>query len=401
MTGGNGQQRTGVEKRAGDVRAWRGHDLGPRKDKIARAFRREPLRRAQDVPVIVGTPTYFAFGSQDKPAGYFDDPAVMVAYQEKSAEEHLRAIDDDYVPYFMPWYGTGVTAASFGCPYRLDCAPGQDPAVLGGCIAEVGDIARLAPPDPETSSILLKVLSCIDFAVAHSDLPVGLTDINSPLSTLGQMCGATNLYTWMYTEPQAVHDLMDIVTDALIKWVALQKQHIGEPKGYSNGLQGVWTPRGGVWLSDDDLVVIGPDLYEKFVVPRYSRIFTTFGGGHLHFCGNGAHQAANIRKIDGLTAVNNSPMYGFESFTSLCAALGGKLTIELQDAAPIDPGYYKKLFGCMGSLDGVMVATFVEDGLGMSEQGASIPVTWDRFAHANAVVRGVREAARAFLGGAA
>ena len=165
--------------------------------------------------------------------------------------------------------------------------------------------------------------------------------------------------------------------------------------------QGVWTPRGGIWLSDDDLVVIGPELYEEFVVPCYSRIFTTFGGGHLHFCGNGAHQAANIRKIEGLTAVNNSPMYGFESFSKLVTALNRTLTIELQDAAPIDPGYYKKLFGCLGSLDGVMVTTFVEDSLGMSEQGASVPVTWDRFAQANAIVRGVRNAARAFLGGAA
>jgi hypothetical protein len=213
------------------------------------------------------------------------------------------------------------------------------------------------------------------------------------------MCGAVNLYTWMYEEPDAVHDLMEIVTDALISWVTVQKEHIGEPFDSSNGLQGIWTPRGGVWLSDDDLVLIGPELYEKFVVPCYSRIFTTFGGGHLHFCGNGAHQAGNIKAIKGLTAVNNSPMYDLASFRTLFSEIGGVLAVELQDVAPIDPAYYERLFGCMGSLNGLIVATFVEDTLGMSEEGASVPVTWDRFKQANRIVVAVREAARAFLGG--
>ena len=382
---------------AGDRDEWGGHDLRGRKEKIDRAFRRGEVMRAEDVPVIVGTPTYFSFGSRDKPVDYFENPASMVSYQERSAEKHLREIRDDYVPYFMPWFGTGVMAAAYGCPYRLENEPGQDPAVLGACVEKVTDISRLKMPDSSSSPIMRRVLDCIGVALRTSDLPVGLTDINSPLSTLGQMCGATNLYTWMYTEPRAVHDLMDMVSDALISWVRTQKDLIGEPDGYSNGLQGVWSPRGGVWLSDDDLVLIGPDLYEEFVVPRYSKIFSSFGGGHLHFCGNGSHQARNISKIQGLTAVNNSPMYGMAAFTHLAAELRGGLVLELQDVAPIDAGYYGKLIPCMDSLDGVMIATFVVDTLGMAEDGVSVPIQWNCSDQANRIVDSVRGAVQTFL----
>ena len=381
----------------GDVQEWRGHDLRGRKEKIRRTFRREGVKRPEQVPVIAATPTYFAFGSNDKPPDYFTNPASMVEYQEASCEKHLAEVRDDFVPYFMPWFGTGVLAAAFGSPYRIEGPPGHDPAILGGCVAEVADISRLRTPDPQSSPPMRRVLECIDVALRRSDLPVGLSDINSPLSTLGQMCGAANLYTWMYTEPKAVHDLMDLVTDALITWVRVQKELIGEPNGYSNGLQGVWSPNGGVWLSDDDLVLIGPDLYEEFVVPRYSRIFTTFGGGHLHFCGDGAHQARNINRIEGLTAINNSPMYGMAAFERLAAELRPSLVVELQDVAPIDGVYYVELFRRLGRLSGLMIATFVEDTVGMSEEGVSVPVGWKSREHANYLVNGARAAAEAFL----
>ena len=383
-----------------DVQEWRGHDLRGRKEKIRRTFRHEPVSQPEDVPVIAGTPTYFAFASADKPADYFTNPRSMLGYQERSCETHLSEVQDDFVPYFMPWFGTGVLAAAFGCPYRLESPPGQDPAVLAGCVQEVADIRRLKMPDAEHDPLMRRVLECMELAARTSDLPVGLTDINSPLSTLGQMCGATNLYTWMYTEPGAIHDLMDIVTEALISWVRTQKDLIGEPNGYSNGLQGVWSPNGGVWLSDDDLVLIGPELYEQFVVPRNSRIFTAFGGGHLHFCGDGSHQVANINRISGLTAINNSPMCRMDAFRGLVSRLRPGLVIELQDVAPIDAAYYSEVFTSLCRLEGVMITTFVEDTVGMSAEGASVPVQWNAREHANEIVAGVRAAARERLNAA-
>ena len=62
--------------------------------------------------------------------------------------------------------------------------------------------------------------------------------MQGPLDTVGQMCGQAQLYQWMYHEPQAVHDLFDLVAEAFIEWVKVQKAHIGEPLEQSNGLAG-------------------------------------------------------------------------------------------------------------------------------------------------------------------
>ena len=123
-----------------------------------------------------------------------------------------------------------------------------------------------------------------------------------------------------------VHDLLTLVTDAFIAWVKAQKAVTGEPLDVCYGEQGVWIPPPcGVWIADDEAVNLPPHLYEEFLAPQYARIFRAFGGGVLHFCGNGAHLGAIIRRIDGLRAVNTGPMGCPANFAALQQALGGQV----------------------------------------------------------------------------
>lgn len=379
---------------------WRGFDLSERIAKIERAFERAEVTSAEDVPVLVNTPCYFAFGTGDKPADYFTNPASMVAYQEAGYERHLREIDDDLVPYFMPWYGTGVLASAFGCEIVHHPGPGNDPAVAGPCITSPADIARLKPPDPYQDGWMPRVLQTIDYARAHSDLPVGLTDMQGPLDTVGLMCGQEKLYLWMYEEPQAIHDLFDLVTDAFIAWVKVQKEHIGEPLERSNGLQGVGASPIGVWESDDDMVMVGPRPYREFVVPCLSRIFSAFGGGSIHFCGKGYQHVDNILQVENVRVVNNGPLANFAAFGAFKRRLGDHVTLQLQDSAPLDPeAYYKRLFNEIDDLRGLMLATFVPDALGLDMDGGYVPVDWEPFAVARRIVEVVRECAARRLAG--
>ena len=306
-----------------DVTHWRGFDLRPRQAKIERAFHLAEVTSPEDVPIIVNTPGYFAFAGIHVPEDYFTNPASMVAYQANGFEAHLAAVNDDTVPYFMPWFGTGVLASAFGCPITLAEGPGNDPAVAAPCVTSPKDVAHLRLPDPSRDGWMPRVLDAIDYARAESDLPIGLTDMQGPLDTLGLMCGQAQLYQWMYREPKMVHELFELVTAAFIEWVKVQKQHIGEPLDRSNGLQGVWSPAGvGVWESDDDLVLIDGGLYGEFVAPGVARIFETFGGGSVHFCGNGIHQLDNLLRIKHLRVINNSPLGKFDAFATLRGACG-------------------------------------------------------------------------------
>jgi hypothetical protein len=374
---------------------WRGYDLSPRVNKIERAFQHAEVTSAEDVPVLVNTPCYFAFGSRDKPADYFTSPVSMYTYQAHGYEEHLKHVHDDYVPYFMPWFGTGVLASAFGCPIRLPEVLDDDPAVAGPCILSPADAAHLQLPTPGRDGWMPRVLDAIDYARAASDLPIGLTDMQGPLDTLGLMCGQVQLYQWMYDEPAMLHELFDLVTEAFIQWVKVQKQHIGEPLERSNGLQGVYSPGAGVWESDDDMVLVGAKLYQEFVVPSVSRIFEAFGGGSVHFCGNGLHHLNNLHRISGLRVVNNSPLGQFQTFARLKRQLGPQVTLQIQDGAPLEiEAYYTDLFAPLDDFRGIILAPFVMDNVAMSLDGGYLPVERNSFETANRIVDITRECVR-------
>lgn len=372
---------------------WRGFDIAGRCKKIERAFNLEKVRSPEDFPIIINTPCYFGFGNNPMPADYWTNPASMVRYQEQGFEKHLKLVDDDTVPYFMPWFGTGVLASGFGCKIKDATGFGDDPGVISTCVETVEDIANLRIPDPYKDGLMPKVLDFMDYARMNSDLPVGLTDMNSPLCTAAQLCGYDKLFVWMYEEPEAVRELMDKIVEAFITWVKVQKEHIGEPLNSSNGLQGVWSPEGvGVWVSDDDLVSVSPGLYEEFVVPANSRVFEAFGGGFVHFCGRGIHQIDNLLKTKNIRGINNSPMADFQTFGKLVQGVGGKIGILIQDAAPVDvENYYPSLFEYIKDPRGIMLATFVEDNLGLDMHGNTSHVQRDPIEAANRIVRTIRE----------
>jgi corrinoid protein of di/trimethylamine methyltransferase len=383
-----------------EFNSWRGYDLAPRIAKIRRAFRLEVVTSADEIPILVNTPAYFAFGSTNKPLDYYSNPASMLAYQAQGYEQHLQRVQDDYVPYFMPWFGTGVLASGFGAKVKMPSDPADDPAVLEALLKTPADVARLRLPDPEKDGWMPRVLAAMDCAVAHGDLPVGLTDMQGPLATAGQLCGQAQLYQWMYTEPALVHDLMSLIADAFIAWVKVQKQHIGEGLAWSHGLQGAFSPDCGVWESDDDLVLVNGQLYGEFVAPYVSRIFKAFEGGSLHFCGDAVHQLENFQHIEALKVINTSALGHFAAFNQLCTAMRGKVVVQLQDASAAEPEtYYPQVFNEMADFRGLMLVTFVMDNVGMDNHGGYIPMTWDPFEAANRIVRSVRQAVAKRLAG--
>jgi 5-methyltetrahydrofolate--homocysteine methyltransferase len=379
---------------------WRGFDLTPRLEKIRQAFRREPVSDAEDVPILVNTPAYFSFGSRDKPADYYTNPASMLAYQADGYQKHLQLVQDDYIPYFMPWYGTGVLASGFGAKILVPEDAADDPAVLEPLIHSPKEAARLKLPDPHKDGWMPRVLETIDFAKANGDLPVGLTDMQGPLDTLGQICGQSQLYQWMYREPAMIHQLMDLVTEAFIQWVMVQKAHIGEPLEWSYGLQGTVSPGCGVWESDDDLVLVDSSLYAEFVVPYISRIFKTFSGGSIHFCGSGIQHVENFKNVQNLKVINTSALGNYTSFSSLYQKMNNQVVIQLQDASPAEPeSYYSRLFSEIDDFRGLMLVTFVMDKVAMDNQGGYIPVEWNSFEAANRIVDSVRKTIRMRING--
>jgi hypothetical protein len=205
-----------------------------------------------------------------------------------------------------------------------------------------------------------RVLACIDHFRAHSDLPVSFTDNQGPLNIALNLVGLERLIIWMAEEPTVVHELMDFCTTVLIDWVQLQKERAGAPAdgGAFPHLVPLPDGIGGVWLSDDDSTVLSPRLYREFVVPYNSRILRAFGGGTLHYCGNGGHQLENYLATDGLVGVNVWCMGEFEQVFRAQEVFAGHVALMVCDYTPPEPEpYFADLFAGLDPR-GAIVATY-------------------------------------------
>ena len=297
------------------------------------------FKEVDEPPYMVNSALYWLFGldMDTFPDEYFDDPAVMTNFQERTCYDQVKEIDDDFVPYLMPWFGTVVAASALGC--KIEFIPKQDPAANPRFypIQKPEDIQKLQVPDPEKGGLMPKVLDFLRYMKAHSFLPVGITDFQGPLTTANQMMGYDKLIYLMYDQPNLVHELMDKVTETLILWIKKQKEVIGEPLTECISDQQVYTGKhAGVWFSDDDAVLVSEKIYKEFVVPYNSRILTEFGGGVIHYCGNATHHAQNFLNTKGLLGLNIYNLYNVPSFAKLKAQVEDRLVLFACDFTPVE-----------------------------------------------------------------
>jgi len=312
--------------------------------KTADVFRFKELKVP---PFMVNGALYTAFGSDPRtfPEAFFDDPAVMMNFQERILYDQIKEIDDDFVPYLMPWFGTIVTASAFGCqiefPYKGD--PAANPRYYP--VHTPADIQKLRLPDPEKNGLMPRVLEFMHYMRTNSFLPVGITDFQGPLTTANQLMGYDKLIYLMTDYPNSMHALMDIVTETLIAWVKVQKEWIGEPMDQCFADQQVYLGgHAGIWFSDDDAVLMSPKTYKEFVVPYNSRILTEFNGGIVHYCGNGTHQVENFLNTRGLLGLNVYNLYNIRSLAELKSRIEGHFILFACDFTPVEyQNYFEEL----------------------------------------------------------
>ena len=350
----------------------------------------------QRAPYIVFDANYWLFGElpEDIPPDYCGpDPGRMIEFQVQKIERHLREHDDAYIPYLMPWYGTGVLASAFGVPVKFQ--EGMDPAVGLAPIRDAGQLGDLKRPDPQRDGLMPRVLQTIRAMRQKSDLPVSFTDCQGPLTTAMQIVGYDRLIYWMYDYPEKVHELMGLVTEALIDWVKLQKAVAGCGPAGDCYVLGVKVPDGlgGVWIADDDSVIFGDELYREFVVPYNGRILTAFGGGAIHYCGKANQHIESFLETDGLRAIHNATLDDLETASRLRHALAEKKIIFLaSDYTVADDAierYFEELFARLGHR-GLVVISYVAPGVAL-RRGKYDAARRDRHAVGLAVERAIRK----------
>lgn len=347
---------------------------GPRinkaEEKLSNTFRFNNKK----APVVIVDTNYWTFGDllDDIPIDYYTNPASAFRYQMDKIEQHFECFSDDaYIPFLHPWYGTGVLASAFGV--KIICNEKADPAVDISTMQHPEEIDSLVLPVPGESGAMKIVTQIIDYFRAHTDLPIGFTDCQGPLSTAFQIAGYDKMCYWMYEDPDRIHKLMALVTDALIDWVKFQKERAGQPLQGASYPLSIKVPEGygGVWLSDDDSVIMDADLYNEFVRPYNEKILMAFGGGCIHYCGNSTQNIDNYCNTKGLTAINNFNLDNIEAAAKIRRALREKgITYMACDFATSDSrmeDYYRELHKAMDGPEGLIIGAYIAPSIALEK----------------------------------
>ncbi len=329
--------------------------------------------RNETAPYLVYDVNYWLFGDLEEniPLDYCDeDPGSMIGYQTDRIEQHMQSYKDVYIPFLMPWYGTGVLASGFGVDVKFQDY--MDPAVELPPIDEIEQLKDLKQPDPEKDGLMPRVLGTIRQMREKTDLPVGVTDCQGPLTTALQIIGYDKMIYWMYDHPELIHDLMQRVTDALIDWVRCQKAAAGQSPDDDAYILGIKIPSGlgGVWISDDDNVIFGQDLYREFAVPYNSQVLKAFGGGCIHYCGNATQHIDNYLQTEGLRGIHNLNLDDLDGAARMRAALAEKklvyMTADFNVSDNYIEEYYEMLFKKLGT-EGLIVAAYIAPAITLAQ----------------------------------
>lgn len=150
-------------------------------------------------------------------------------------------------------------------------------------------------------------------------------DLQGPMNTLALLMDQTELICALYEAPALVEQALDHVTDTLVACVARFRREIGAERVIGNIWPYVVLPDGqGIGITQDYMPLLGPDLYERFELPRLKRIADAFGGVFIHCCGAYAQHLPALARAD-------FKIWGIEAhfpFTALWdvrAALGDEL----------------------------------------------------------------------------
>ncbi|MCF8241384.1 MAG: hypothetical protein K9J16_08345 [Melioribacteraceae bacterium] len=216
--------------------------------------------------------------------------------------EQQKSLKGEYVPALCPSLGVITFPSAFGC--EVIWWENDFPAVKP--LEEDFDISDL--PDPKlTDGVLGRILDYTKLFLSKTDgkIPIRLTDIQGPLDNAAMILGPNNFLMKLHTDPNSVHVLMKKVTDLMINYIkefrAVVKQNGGE---FVPAMFHPWMPDGsGISISNDECVMISPEMHDEFHVPYLNQISEEFGGIYIHSCGDWTHQFTSYDNIYNLVGV--------------------------------------------------------------------------------------------------
>lgn len=251
------------------------------------------------------------------------DKFLQAQLIEIEGQSRLRG---DFVPSLCPALGVIGIPSAFGC--EVIWRENDFPAVRSNIGDDPNQVFEL--PNPSiTDGELGRILAYTRTFVQETEgrFPIRLTDIQGPLDSAALIMGHNNFLLAMHTHPEAVHHLLQLVTNLTIEFARTQRDVvIAYGAEFVPSMFQPWMPDGwGISVSNDECVLISVAMHDEFSVPYLNQISEAFGGIYIHSCGNWQHQFSSIEKVRNVRGLE----FGASEtlYQSVLAHFGGEVVL--------------------------------------------------------------------------
>lgn len=222
----------------------------------------------------------------------------MVRHHEWQAEQ-AGWLDDDKIVHIDCLTGTEIFAEAFGCKVHR---PEDNMPFALPLVHNAEEAVRLEVPELFSSSLALQfeIADAVRERVG-ADVPLRLPDIQSPMDIAALIWDKADFYIAMLEEPEVVQELAAkvrrLMMSFLDEWF----------KRYGTSYVAHFPPypmEGGVTLSEDEIGVVNPDMFQTFFLPELRELSDRYGGLGMHCCADATHQWPGFLQIPGLRFLN-------------------------------------------------------------------------------------------------
>lgn len=228
--------------------------------------------------------------------------AAMTAHFEKSHE--AAACGFDNVP---------VTAVFGDLAYMMPLAYGCERKIQGDLVVaaprygEGSDLSAISGlQDVEARGLYpLALERIVRFQERWPHIPLTISDNQSPIDVVTSLIHSEAAMLLLYDEPERMHEILDSVTDSIIRINRVFEKTIKNFGGFQSSH---YLPR-GMHVSDDAAAYLSPDLYRQFASPCNRKLSGEFGGIAFHCCMNHDFNLSNFSMTPGFTGFDAMPDY--------------------------------------------------------------------------------------------
>ena len=249
-------------------------------------FRRDlwSYKPVDHIPVFIWPTWTFGHTLREQ----LEDGQIQFEVNVQTIQKCLELLPDDYIPWARVTCGYMTIATMFGMDVYWSDNPEQPPGAEGHLINDLEQVYSLERPGMN-AGLMPENVRRLRYHAENLPPDVYLTGIDSggPLNTLKDLLDTNLLYTGFYDDPDAMHYLLNLVTD-----LHLELYHtVVEAAGGIERMTGidfdpVWAPeKHKAFVSDDVCATIGPAIFKEFSIPYNNRLLAPWGQGLMHNCG--------------------------------------------------------------------------------------------------------------------